>query len=165
MPNVDYLRNQILEKAHGSCNLIHTISTNMYHDLREVFLWDGLKWDIAEFIEKCPNCQQVKVENKHSGVLLQNKKVPLGSAKTLILTQQWVCLGQEGRMTLYWWFVYRLTKSGHFILVKCTYSAEECERIYINDIMSLQGIPLSIISDRGAIYVLILDVVPKGLGT
>ena len=43
MPNVDDLRNWILEKAHGSCNLIHTISTNMYHDLREVFLWDVLK--------------------------------------------------------------------------------------------------------------------------
>ena len=70
MPNVDDLRNWILEKAHSSCNSIHPISTNMYHDLREVFLWDGLKRNIKKIVEKCPNCKQVKVEHQKSGALL-----------------------------------------------------------------------------------------------
>ena len=47
-------------------------------------------------------------------------------------------------------YVDRLTKFAHFILVKSTYTAEEYEIIYINEIVSLHGIPLSIISDRGA---------------
>ncbi|WMV18648.1 hypothetical protein MTR67_012033 [Solanum verrucosum] len=34
--------------------------TKMYHDLREIYWWDGMKRDIAEFVDKCPNCQQVK---------------------------------------------------------------------------------------------------------
>ena len=39
--NVEDLINQILEKAHGSCNSIHSGATKMYHDLREVYWWDS----------------------------------------------------------------------------------------------------------------------------
>ena len=48
----------------------------MYHDLREIYWWKGLKRDIAEFVAKCPNCQQVKVEHLKSGGLLQEIKIP-----------------------------------------------------------------------------------------
>ncbi|WMV13915.1 hypothetical protein MTR67_007300 [Solanum verrucosum] len=39
----------------------------MYRNLREVYWWNGMKKDIAEFVAKCPNCQQVKVEQKKPG--------------------------------------------------------------------------------------------------
>ncbi|WMV25094.1 hypothetical protein MTR67_018479 [Solanum verrucosum] len=32
----------------------------MYRDLRELYWWNGMKKDIAEFFAKCPNCQQAK---------------------------------------------------------------------------------------------------------
>ena len=51
---VDGLKNQIYS--------IHSGSTKMYHDLKEVFWWKGFKNDIAEFVAKCPKCQKVKVE-------------------------------------------------------------------------------------------------------
>ena len=47
-----------------------------------------------------------------------------------------------------WVVVYRLIKSVHFILVKSTYSAEYYAKIFIDEIVCRQGIPLSIISDR-----------------
>ena len=37
LPNVEDLRNRILEEAHGSCYSIHHGSTNMNNELREVF--------------------------------------------------------------------------------------------------------------------------------
>ena len=49
------------EEANRSRYSIHPGSTRMYHDLREVFLWEGLKKDIEEFVSKFPNFQQVKV--------------------------------------------------------------------------------------------------------
>ena len=55
MPYVDDLRNRILEKEHGSRYSNHLNSTKMYDDLREVFWWDGLKRDIAEFVTNCLN--------------------------------------------------------------------------------------------------------------
>ena len=43
-----------------------------------------------------------------------------------------------------------LTKSTHFIAIKFTCIVKDYARIYINEIVSLHGIPLSIILDRGA---------------
>ncbi|WMV24036.1 hypothetical protein MTR67_017421, partial [Solanum verrucosum] len=37
---------------------IHPGSTKMYRDLKEVYCWNSMKKGIAEFIAKCPNCQQ-----------------------------------------------------------------------------------------------------------
>ena len=45
IPNVDDLRNQIREKAHGSHFSIHPRSTKMYHNHMEVFLREGLEKD------------------------------------------------------------------------------------------------------------------------
>ena len=49
-----------------------------------------------------------------------------------------------------WVVVNMLTKSIHFIPIKYTYSAEDYARIFIDEIVCRHGIPLSIISDRGA---------------
>ena len=48
-----------------------------------------------------------------------------------------------------WVNVDRVTKSSHFLAVKTTDSAEDYAKIYINEIVRLHGVPLSIISDRG----------------
>lgn len=44
----------------------------MYRDLIEIYWWEGMKKDIAEFIAKWPNRQQVKVETQSHGGLDQN---------------------------------------------------------------------------------------------
>ena len=41
----------------------------MYRDLQEIDWWNGLKKDIAEFVAKLPNCQQVKAEHQRLGGL------------------------------------------------------------------------------------------------
>ena len=64
VPNIDGLRSQFLEEAHGSHYSIYPASTKMYHDLREVFWWNGLKKDITEFVAKSLNYQQLKVTPK-----------------------------------------------------------------------------------------------------
>ena len=66
MPNVDDLRNHILEDAHGPRYYINSSSTKMYHDLREFYWWDGLKRDIADFVARCPNFKHVKTEHLKS---------------------------------------------------------------------------------------------------
>ena len=43
-----------------------------------------------------------------------------------------------------WVIVYRITKCSHFLAVKTTYPAEDYARIYINKIVRLHGVPLSI---------------------
>ena len=49
-------------------------------------------------------------------------------------------------------FVYvivdRLTKSAHFISVKIDYSMDRLAKLYVDEVVRLHGVPLSIVSDR-----------------
>ncbi|KAH0724948.1 hypothetical protein KY284_000813 [Solanum tuberosum] len=51
-------------------------ATNMYHDLLGVYWWNGMKKDIADFVAKCPNCQQVKVEHQRPQGMNQEIDIP-----------------------------------------------------------------------------------------
>ena len=70
------LRQQIFAQAHNSRYSINPGTTKMYHDLREVYWWNGMKRHIADFVSKCPNCQQVKVENQKQGGMTQEIDIP-----------------------------------------------------------------------------------------
>ena len=48
-----------------------------------------------------------------------------------------------------WLIVDRLTKSAHFLPVRTNYSGEVYAKIYIEEIVRLNGAPVSIIFDRG----------------
>ncbi|WMV14475.1 hypothetical protein MTR67_007860, partial [Solanum verrucosum] len=67
VPDVDSLRDQILTEAHSLRYFVHPGSTKIYRDLRKVFWWNGMKKDIVDFVAKCQNCQQMKVEHQRPG--------------------------------------------------------------------------------------------------
>jgi hypothetical protein len=47
-----------------------------------------------------------------------------------------------------WVIVDRLTKSAHFLAMRITDSLEKLAQLYIDEIIRLHGVPLTIISDR-----------------
>ena len=57
VPDVGKLRQHILAEAHNSRYSIQQSVTKMYHDLWEVYWWNDMKRDIADFVSKCSNCQ------------------------------------------------------------------------------------------------------------
>ncbi|XP_070048974.1 uncharacterized protein [Nicotiana tomentosiformis] len=59
-PNVDGLRERILEEAHSSRYSIHPGAAKMYRDLRQDYWWRRMKKDIGEYVARCLNYQQVK---------------------------------------------------------------------------------------------------------
>ena len=52
-----------------------------------------------------------------------------------------------------WVVVDRLTKSAHFIPVKTGYKSHQYAELYIARVVSLHGVPKTIISDRGSQFV------------
>ena len=52
-----------------------------------------------------------------------------------------------------WVIVDRLTKSAHFLPVDTRYTAKKYAKIYFDRIVTLHGVPLTIISDRGSVFV------------
>lgn len=47
-----------------------------------------------------------------------------------------------------WVIIDRLTKLAHFLLVRSSYGVEQLACVYIQEIVCLHGVPMSIISDR-----------------
>ena len=48
----------------------------MYHDLKQIYWWNGMKKDIVDYVGKFPYCQQVKAEHLKTGGLTQINEVP-----------------------------------------------------------------------------------------
>ncbi|WMV24236.1 hypothetical protein MTR67_017621 [Solanum verrucosum] len=146
VPKVDELQER---EAHSSKYSIHTGSTNMYRDLREVYWWSSMKRHIAEFVAKCPNCQQVKVEHQRPGGMAQNIDLPKWKWEIINMDFTTGLPRSRRHHDSIWVIVDQMTKSAHFLPVKTTYSAEDYVRLYIQEIVRLHGVPVSIISDRG----------------
>ena len=67
---MDNLSKEILEEAHFAAYSMHPGATKMYHSIRDLYWWDELKKDVADYVAKCLTCQQVKAEHqKPSGKL------------------------------------------------------------------------------------------------
>ena len=86
MPNSDNMRPNIIEEALGSRYSIHLGSIKVYHDLKDIYQWEGMKQDISKFVEECPNCQHVKVEHLKPGGLTQSNEIP---------TEKWVAINMD----------------------------------------------------------------------
>ncbi|XP_070040445.1 uncharacterized protein [Nicotiana tomentosiformis] len=50
VPDVAGLRDRIMSEAHYSWHSIHPRSTKMYHDIKDVYWWNDMKNNIAEFV-------------------------------------------------------------------------------------------------------------------
>ena len=65
-----------------------------------------------------------------------------------------------------WVIVDRLTKTAHFLPVHTTHKTEKYAEIYVDQIVRLHGIPRTIISDSGALFVArFWEQLQKSLGT
>ncbi|WVZ58149.1 hypothetical protein U9M48_008451 [Paspalum notatum var. saurae] len=125
------LRKKILDEAHNSMFTMHLGSNKMYQDLKQKFWWTRMKKEIAKYVSECDVCQRVKGDHLK----------PAGLPRT-----------QKGYDSI-WVIVDRFTKSAQFIPVKTTYRAKQYAELYISRIVSLHGVPQTITSDRGSLFV------------
>ncbi|KAH0702583.1 hypothetical protein KY285_016861 [Solanum tuberosum] len=150
VPMVDGLQERIMEEAHSSRYSIHPGSTKMYHDLRKIYWWSSMKKGIAEFVAKCPNCLQVKVEHQRPGGLAQNIELP--EWKLEMINMDFIMGLPMSRMQhdSIWVIVDIMTKSTNFFPVKTTHTAADYAKLYLQEVVRLHGVLFSIISDIGA---------------
>ena len=103
---------------------------------------------IKEFVCRCLTCQQVKAEHQRPAGLLQPLEVvewkwehiTMDFVTHLPQTSQ----GHDTVCVIVDW----LTKSTHFLVVQMTFTMKEFYRLYIQEILQLHGILVSIVSDR-----------------
>ena len=148
VPATEELKRQILEEAHSSTYAMHPGSTKKYRTLKAYYWWSGMKREVAEYVSKCFICQQVKTERQKPSGLLQPLPIP---------EWKWECITMDFVFKLpptvqrhddIWVVVDRLTKSAHFLPIREKFSPRKLAKLFVNHIVSLHGVPVSIISDR-----------------
>ncbi|GKC10088.1 putative reverse transcriptase domain-containing protein [Tanacetum coccineum] len=65
------VRTIIIDEAHKTRYYVHPGVDKMYHDLRDMYWWPGMKRDIATYVSKCLTCSKVKAEHQRPLGLLQ----------------------------------------------------------------------------------------------
>jgi hypothetical protein len=148
VPDVAELKKEILEEAHSAAYAMHPGSTKMYHTLKEHYWWNGMKRDIAEFVSKCLVCQQVKPDRQKTAGFLQPLPIPEWKWEHITMDFLFGLPRTQNGHDGVWVIVDRLTKTARFLPIKATYSLSKLAKLYVDEIVSLYGAPVSIVSDR-----------------
>nr|GFB89887.1 retrotransposon protein, putative, Ty3-gypsy subclass [Tanacetum cinerariifolium] len=122
VPNDASLREALLTEAHSSLFSVHPGSTKMYHDLKQHFLWSGMKRDVAAYVSMCLICQQVKIEHQRASGLLQPLDIPVWKWDEISMDFVTGLPRTQRRHDAIWVVVDRLTKSAHFLPIRKDYS-------------------------------------------
>nr|GEX14591.1 reverse transcriptase domain-containing protein [Tanacetum cinerariifolium] len=152
LPCYGNLRTVIMHESHKSKYSIHPGSNKMYQDIKKLYWWPNIKADIATYVSKCLTCAKVKVKHqKPSGLFVQPK---IREWKWDNITMDFVTKlpkSSQGYDTI-WVIVDRLTKSAIFTPIRETNPMDKLARIYLKEVVTRHGIPISIISDRDPSY-------------
>nr|GEV72026.1 putative reverse transcriptase domain-containing protein [Tanacetum cinerariifolium] len=137
VPCFSDLRTLIMHESHKSKYSIHLSSDKMYQDLKQLYWWTNMKANIAI-------CKWEKITIDFI------TKLP---KKT------------NGYDTI-WVIVDRLTKSAHFLPMQENDPMEKLMNLYMKEVVTRHGVPVSIMSDRdGRFTSLFWKALHKALGT
>ena len=141
------LKRDIMEEAHSSAYAMHPGSTKMYNILKEHYWWNGMKKEIASFVSRCLTCQQVKAEHQKPAGKIQLLPIPMWKWEKITMDFVTGLSWTQRQHDAIWAIVDRLTKSAHFLSVNVEDSLEKLAQLYVDEIVRLHGVPVSIVSD------------------
>lgn len=106
---------------------------------------------IARFIKECGTCQRNKGENVSSPGLLQPLDIPsqVWSSVSIDFIKGFL---KSGGYTTILVIVDMLTKYSHFIPLAHPFTARDMAKSFFDNVVKLQGVPRSIVSDRDKIF-------------
>nr|GEV22888.1 putative reverse transcriptase domain-containing protein [Tanacetum cinerariifolium] len=148
LPCYGDLRTLIMHEPHKSKYSVHPSSDKMYQDMKLLYWWPNMKVDIATYVSKFLTCLKVKAEHQKPSGLLVQPKIP--QWKWDNITMDFVTKlpkTQSGNDTI-WVVVDRLTKYAYFLPMKETHPMDKLARLYLKEVVTRHGIPVSIIYDR-----------------
>ena len=129
VPNIPEIKLMILNEVHKSPYSGHPSYQKLITMLRKSYLWTNMKNEVVEYIARCIECQQVKVEHQHPTGLLQPLPIPYWKGKMISLDFITRLRKNQKQNDSIMVEVDKLSKETHFIPAKATYNAA-----YIHDI-------------------------------
>ena len=106
-----------------------------------------MKRDVIEYVSKCLTCQQVKAKHQVPSGLLNPISIPQWKWDNIAMDFVSGLLLTQKKHDSVWMIIDKLTKSAHCILVRIDYSMDQIAELYVDEIVRMHGVPLSIVSD------------------
>jgi hypothetical protein len=147
------LHRKIMDEEHCSRYSIHPGTNKMYEDLENNFWSTRMKREILKDVSECDTCQRVKADHSRPAKNLQPLSIPEWKWEDICMDFIVGLLRTSCGYDSIWLIVDHLTKSAYFIPVCTRYRARNYIELYISNIVRYHGIPKTIISDRGSIFV------------
>ncbi|GJS17873.1 putative reverse transcriptase domain-containing protein [Tanacetum coccineum] len=148
LPCYGDLRTVIMHESHKSKYSIHPGSDKMYQDMKNLYWWPNMKAEIATYVSKCLTCARVKTKHQRPSGLLVQPEIP--QWKWDNVTMDFVTKlpkSSQGHDTICV-VVNQLTRYAIFTPMRETDSMERLVRMYLKEVVTMHGIPVSIICDR-----------------
>lgn len=142
----------LLQEFHSSPTGGHSGFLRTYRRLAGNLYWVGMKKVIMEFVRSCATCQRQKYMAASPSGLLQPLPIPKQVWEDIsmdFITGLPKSKGFDAVLVV----VDRLSKYGHFILLKHPYNACSVAALFAREVVKLHGIPQSILSDRDPLFV------------
>ena len=70
IPNIVEIEQTFMDELHKTPYSRHPSYQKMIPMIKKYFFWPNMKKEVVEYLAHCLECQQVKPENQHPGVLL-----------------------------------------------------------------------------------------------
>ncbi|XP_026378896.1 uncharacterized protein LOC113273377 [Papaver somniferum] len=142
-------RATILESTHASAIGGNSGIQATYMRIKSYFYWPGMKKDLLTYVSSCEVCQRNKGNHQFPEGLLQPLPVP-DQAWQHITMDFIEGLPMSDRKTVV--VVDRMTKYNHFIGLQHSYTTSSVEKVFLNQVFKLHGLPASIVSDRDKVF-------------
>ncbi|GJU20678.1 putative reverse transcriptase domain-containing protein [Tanacetum coccineum] len=166
LPCYGDLRTLVMHESHKSKYSIHPGSDKMYQDLKQLYWWPNMKANIATYVSKCLTCFKDKAEHQKPSGLLVQPQIPEWKWEKITMDFVTKLPKTTNGYDTIWVIVDRLSKFAHFLPMRENDPMEKLMKLYIKEVVTRHGVPVSIISDRdGRFTSLFWQALHKAIGT
>jgi hypothetical protein len=146
------LQTKLINAFHNSAVGGHSGVLPTYKRLKRLFSWSGMKTSVEDFVKQCVVCQQAKHLHSKPAGLLQPLPIPEGIWRELTMDfVEGLPLSNGANVIMV--VVDRLTKYAHLVPLKHPFTASTVAQVFLDSVVKLHGVPLSIVSDRDKIFI------------
>ncbi|CAI5459296.1 unnamed protein product [Closterium sp. Yama58-4] len=148
VPNYAPLRQILLEEFHDVPYAGHFGSNKTLAGIAKYYYWPRMAADVQQFVTSCDMCQRMKSSKQKKAGLLQPLPVPEQPWQVVSLDfitgLPSTSRGHDSILVV----IDKFSKMGHFIPTNATATAEATARLFFDRIITIHGIPATLISDR-----------------